>query len=214
MSICTFFCGSPETSAASPPAGPAASGGTVVAVGDSLTAGYGVPESESYPALLENKLRGAGYPWRVVNAGISGETSSGTLSRIDWILKLKPDIVILCTGANDGLRGVDPQLTRKNIDKMISALRAKGVVVVLAGMQMLKNMGVAYTTEFAAIYPRLATKHGLILVPFILANVAGDPSLNLADGIHPSAKGYRIVADTIYPYLLKAIEKKKGNITR
>ena len=213
MSLCAFFCGSQEASSASPSAGPP-SGGTIVAVGDSLTAGFGVPESEAYPALLDKKLRSAGYNWRVVNAGINGETSSGTLSRIDWIMKLKPDIVILCIGANDGLRGVDPQLTRKNIDKIIAAFKAKGVLVVLAGMQMIKNMGVSYTSEFAAIYPGLARKHGLILVPFFLANVAGDPNLNLGDGIHPNAKGYRIVADTIFPYLLKAIDKKRANKTR
>jgi acyl-CoA thioesterase-1 len=210
--LCTLFAGcQKESQPAAAVSSEPASQGTIVAVGDSLTAGKGVPESEAYPAQLEKKLSQAGYRWRVVNAGISGETSSGTLSRIDWILKLKPDIVVLCIGANDGMRGVDPRLTRRNIDKIVTELEAKDVVVVLAGMQMLTNLGQAYTTEFAAIYPQIAQKHHLILAPFFLAEVAGDPSLNQGDGIHPSAKGYRIVTETIYPYVLQAIEKKKGN---
>jgi acyl-CoA thioesterase I len=213
MTLCTLFagCQKDKEPAASLPPEPTVYDGTVVAVGDSLTAGAGLSESYAYPAQMEKKLRQAGYRWRVVNAGISGETSSGTLSRIDWILKLEPDIVILEIGANDGLRGVDPQLARRNIDKIVTALQAKGVVVVLAGMQMLINMGASYTTEFAAIYPKVAREHDLILIPFFLSNVAGDASLNLADGIHPTAKGYSIVTETVYPYLLQAIEKKRGH---
>ncbi len=187
---------------------PPAYQGTVVAVGDSLTAGYGVPEGDAYPARLEAKLNQAGYRWRVVNAGISGETSSGALSRIDWILRLKPDIVILETGANDGLRGVDPQLTRQNIDRMAAELQAKDVLVVLAGMQMMRNLGSDYVERFAAIYPAVAEKRHLILIPFFLANVAGDAALNQADGIHPLAQGYRIVVETVYPYLIQAIKRK------
>jgi acyl-CoA thioesterase I len=196
-------------SAAAPTDAPAAFEGTVVAVGDSLTAGYGLPETDAYPAQLEKKLRQAGYRWRVINAGISGETSSGTLSRVNWILKLKPDIVILETGANDGLRGVDPQVTLKNIDQTVSLLRENGVEVVLAGMQMFANLGPSYTKQFADIYPKVAARHSLILVPFFLTGVAGDASLNQPDGIHPVAKGYRIVSDLVYPYLLQAIERKK-----
>lgn len=183
--------------------------GTVVAVGDSLTAGYGVPESEAYPAQIEKKLHQAGYRWRVVNAGISGETSSGTLSRIDWILKLKPDVVVLEIGANDGLRGVDPHLVQKNIDQIVSTLQSRGIVVVLAGMQMVRNLGYQYTTGYANIYPSVARKHDVILIPFFLAKVAGDPNLNLSDGIHPTGQGYRIVTETVYPYLVKAIDKTR-----
>ena len=201
-------CQKESGSAAPPPAGPAYQG-TIVAVGDSLTAGLGLAEADAYPAQLERKLHQAGYRWRVINAGISGETSSGTLSRVDWILKLKPDIVILETGANDGLRGVNPQLTRGNIDKTVSRLQQKGVVVVLAGMRMFNNLGPSYTKEFAAIYPAVAAKHHLILVPFFLAGVAGDAALNQADGIHPRAKGYAIVTELVYPYLLQAIDRKK-----
>jgi acyl-CoA thioesterase-1 len=183
--------------------------GTIVAVGDSLTTGLGVDETEAYPALLERRLREAGRPWRVVNAGISGETSSGTLSRVGWILTMKPEIVVLETGANDGLRGVDPRLTRRNIDEIVSRLRERDVTVVLTGMRMVANLGRDYTQAFASIYPGVARKHGLILIPFFLEGVAGVPSLNQPDGLHPTAEGYRVVTDTVYPYVLQAIEKVK-----
>jgi acyl-CoA thioesterase-1 len=211
MSVCTVFAGcerqkEPKTGVADPPAAE----GTLVAVGDSLTAGYGVPESEAYPARLEKKLNQAGYRWRVINAGISGETSSGALSRIEWILKLKPDIVILETGANDGLRGIDPKLTRHNIDLMVTQLQAKGVLVVLAGMKMFKSLGEGYASQFDAVYPEVAKKHDLILIPFFLSKVAGDPALNQADTIHPLSDGYRVVAETVHPYVVRAIEKKRA----
>ena len=181
--------------------------GTIVAVGDSLTAGYGVKETDAYPARLENKLRAEGYRWRVVNAGISGETSSGVRSRLAWVLKLKPDIVILETGANDGLRGIDPQVTRKNIEETVRILKENRVAVVLAGMRMVSNLGRDYTGAFAAIYPAVARKFDLILIPFFLQGVAGEPSLNQGDGIHPLAEGYRIVTETVYPYVLQAVKK-------
>lgn len=181
--------------------------GTIVAVGDSLTAGYGVKEEDAYPAQLEKKLRAAGYRWRVINAGISGETSSGALSRINWVLKLKPDIVILETGANDGLRGIDPKVMKENISATVRILKKNNVKVVLAGMRMLTNMGQDYTKAFYSVYTEIARKEGLILIPFFLAGVAGDPVLNQADGIHPFAGGYRIVTETVYPYLLQAIGK-------
>jgi acyl-CoA thioesterase I len=181
--------------------------GTIVAMGDSLTAGLGVNENDAYPAQLERKLQAAGLHWRVVNAGISGETSSGALSRINWMLKLKPDIVILETGANDGLRGVDPRVTQRNIDEMLRILQRNKVLVVLAGMRMLRNMGAEYTSAFNAIYPRLAAQHNVTLVPFFLQGVAGDSSLNQRDGIHPTAEGYRIITGKIYPYVLQAIKR-------
>lgn len=183
--------------------------GTIVAVGDSLTAGLGVNEEDAYPGLLEKKLQAAGVRWRVINAGISGETSSGVLSRISWLLKLRPDIVILETGANDGLRGVDPRVTRRNIDQTVAILKQNKITVVLAGMRMVTNMGREFTSAFAALYPSLARKHSLILVPFFLEGVAGDPSLNQADGIHPTAEGYRIIAETVYPHVLAAIDRQK-----
>ncbi len=178
--------------------------GTIVAVGDSLTAGYGVNDEDAYPARLERKLQAAGYHWRVVNAGISGETSSGTLSRVAWILKLKPDIVILETGANDGLRGIDPQVTKNNIDATVTALKQNHVTVILAGMRMVTSMGRDFTEKFAALYPAVARKHELLLMPFFLQGVAGDPALNQEDGIHPVSEGYRIITDKVYPFVLQA----------
>jgi acyl-CoA thioesterase-1 len=183
--------------------------GSIVAVGDSLTAGYGVTEADAYPARLEKKLQYAGFNWRVVNAGISGETSSGTLSRVAWVLKLKPDIVILETGANDGLRGIDPQLTKKNIAETVRQLKENRVTVILAGMRMVASMGRDYTTSFAAIYPEVAKQHDLILIPFFLQGVAGDPNLNQGDGIHPVAEGYRIITDMLYPYVEQALASKR-----
>lgn len=204
-------CQKEKESAAVPPTDKPVTQGTIVAVGDSLTAGYGISESQAYPAQLERKLREKGYRWRVVNAGISGETSTGTLARVEWIRQLNPDIVILEIGANDGMRGQDPELTRKNIDQIVVALQAQGATVVLAGMQMLTNLGPSYTRKFAAIYPKVAKQHNLILIPFILDKVAGDDSLNLSDGIHPNEKGYAIVTENVYPYLLQAIKQKSGN---
>jgi len=165
--------------------------------------------STRHPAQLENRLQSEGYRWRVINAGISGETSSGTRSRITWLLNLKPDIVILETGANDGLRGIDPKVTQKNIEEIVGILKENKVTVVLAGMRMVTNLGRDYTASFAAIYPTVARKFDLILIPFFLQGVAGDQSLNQGDGIHPLAKGYRIVMETVYPYVLQIVTKAK-----
>jgi acyl-CoA thioesterase-1 len=206
-----FLLGGCEQNAAPPPPATKAQptfAGTIVAVGDSLTAGYGVNEADAYPVQLEKKLQAAGFHWRVVNAGISGETSSGTLSRVAWVLKLKPDIVILETGANDGLRGINPQVTKKNIAEAVRILKENRVTVILAGMRMVTSMGRDYTSEFAAIYPAVAKKHDLILIPFFLQGVAGDPAINQSDGIHPVAEGYRIITDMIYPYVVQALAAK------
>lgn len=182
--------------------------GTVVALGNSLTAGLGVSEDRAYPALLEEKLIAAGNPYQVINAGISGETSSGALSRIKWVLTLEPDIVILETGANDGLRGIDPLLIEKNIREIVKTLKSENVIVVLAGMRMVENMGSDYTTAFAAIYPRIAGEEDLVFIPFFLEGVAGNRRFNQEDGIHPTAEGYRLITDVVYPYLLEAIRKR------
>jgi acyl-CoA thioesterase-1 len=179
---------------------------TIIALGDSLTAGYGVKEKEAYPARLERKLHEAGYRWRVINAGISGETSRETLARLNRVLELKPTMVILEIGVNDGFQGLDPTMIRRNIEEIVHILKKEGVQVVLAGMRMFDNFKPGYNASFAAIYPEVAKKHDLVLIPFFLEGVAGDPSLNRMDGIHPTAKGYRIVAETVYPYLLKADE--------
>jgi acyl-CoA thioesterase-1 len=181
--------------------------GTIVAVGDSLTAGLGVSEEKAYPALLEKKLIAEGHPYKVINGGISGETSSGALSRIKWVLTLKPDIVILETGANDGFRGIDPSLIQKNIREIVGILKRANVIVVLAGMRMVENLGSEYTTTFSRIYSTVADEEDLIFVPFFLEGVAGKRQYNQPDGIHPTAEGYRIITRLVYPYVLEAINK-------
>jgi acyl-CoA thioesterase-1 len=180
--------------------------GTIVAVGDSLTEGLGVEEELAYPAVLEEKLRARGYPYQVVNAGISGETSSGTLARIKWTLTLNPDIVILVIGANDGFRGIDPDLIRTNIHKIVKELKGNNVIVVLGAMQIVQNLGKDYTTAFAKIYPEIARSENIIFTPFFLKGVAANRKLNQADGIHPTAEGYQVIVDNIIPFVVEAIE--------
>ncbi len=179
--------------------------GIIVAVGDSLTEGLGVDEELAYPAVLEEKLGKQGYQYQVINAGISGETSSGTLSRIKWVLTLKPDIVILVIGANDGFRGIDPGLIKSNIRTILKSLKEKNVTVVLGGMQIVQNLGQDYTNAFAQIYPEVARSEGVIFIPFLLAGVAANRGLNQADGIHPTAEGYQVIVDNITPYVIEAI---------
>ncbi|NNK84872.1 MAG: arylesterase, partial [Desulfobacterales bacterium] len=182
--------------------------GTIVAVGDSLTAGLGVDENLAYPSLIEKRLAADGLFFKVVNAGISGETSSGTLSRINWVISsLKPDMVILVTGANDGLRGIDAKLLKQNLDQIITILKEKKIRVVLGGMKMLPNLGPDYVKEFERVYPEMADKHHIPLIPFFLKGVAGEKTLNQPDGIHPTAEGYTVIVDHIYPYILEAVLK-------
>jgi acyl-CoA thioesterase-1 len=188
--------------------------GLIVALGDSLTAGLGLNERDAWPAQLERRLRAAGLRWKVINAGISGETSSGARARLAWVLGLKPDIMVLETGANDGLRGIPPQVLQANLDSMLTTLGDSRVTVVLAGMQMLRNLGPAYTTAFARVYPDLAQKHRAILIPFFLEGVAANPALNQSDGLHPTAEGYRVITDLVYPRILDAIERVRLTSTR
>jgi acyl-CoA thioesterase-1 len=198
----------PNDTASKTAAATAAARKTIVALGDSLTAGQGVAESMAYPALLQKKLDDDGYHFNVVNAGVSGETSSGALSRIEWVISsLKPDIIILETGANDGLRGIDTEVLRKNLDRIVSIIKAHHIRVLLCGMKMLPNLGPEYVRAFARIYPEVARKYDIPLVPFFLEGVAGDPRFNQPDGIHPTAKGYRRIVDHIYPYVLDVIER-------
>jgi len=179
---------------------------TILAFGDSLTEGFGVSADANYPSQLESRLRDDGYAVRVINGGISGETSSSALARLDWMLNTEPDIVIVETGGNDALRGVDLDLTRKNLDEIVGRFTDSGAVVVVAGLQIIQNLGVEYTTEFAAIFPSVAEKHNAILIPFVLEGVATDPDLNQPDFIHPNAKGYTVMVGYIYEYVLQAIE--------
>ncbi len=204
-------CGSAEPAPRPTPtvetAAPAADRITIVAFGDSLTEGFGVEPGESYPAQLGAKLEANGYDIDVVNGGISGETSSGGLSRVDWMLGTEPDIVIVETGGNDGLRGIELSETAANIDEIVRKFDESGVIVIVAGMQIVQNLGEEYTTEFAAIYPTVATKYGTILIPFFLEGVAADPDLNQPDFIHPTGDGYTVIVDNIYPFVVEAIEQ-------
>jgi len=173
---------------------------TLLFYGDSITAGYGLDPGDAYPAIIQQKIDDAGLAWKVVNAGLSGETTAGGLRRLDWILRQPVDIFVIELGGNDGLRGLEPDVTRANLEKMIERIRAKNprVVVVLAGMQIPTNMGPAYAQAFAKIYPELAAAQHTVLIPFLLDRVGGIPELNQPDGIHPTAAGHRIVAETVW----------------
>jgi acyl-CoA thioesterase-1 len=170
----------------------------IVALGDSLTAGLGVDPSESYPAKLQQKLDAAGYHYRVVNAGVSGDTSAQGLNRVDAVRALHPAIAIVALGANDGLRGIPVEQTRRNLDAIITVLRKDGAKVVLAGMQLPPNLGPVYTNQFRDMFRDLAKARNTPLVPFLLEGVGGRRDLNQEDGVHPTAAGYDIVAENVW----------------
>ncbi len=195
----------PETAPANEPKTTAtiAKKKTIVFFGNSLTAGYGLTPTEAFPAVIGEKIDSAGLPYKVVNAGVSGETSSGGASRIDWILKQPLDVFVLELGANDGLRGIPLAQTRQSLQEIIDKVKAKypAATLVLAGMQIPPNMGPQYATGFRNLYPELAAKNGMTLVPFLLEGVGGERSLNLEDGIHPTAEGHRLVAENVWRVL-------------
>lgn len=178
---------------------------TAVFFGDSLTAGYGLddPASEAYPALIQEKIDAAKLPWRVVNAGLSGETTAGGLRRVEWVLRQPADLFVLELGANDGLRGIEPAVTQANLQAIIDRVRAKypAAKIVLVGMQMPPTMGEDYTRAFAAMYPAVAAKNQLTLVPFLLEGIGGRAEFNQPDGLHPTARGHEIVAETVWKVL-------------
>jgi len=173
----------------------------IVAFGDSLTAGLGVKPEQSYPARLEAKLRSAGYGYRVVNAGVSGDTTAGGLRRIDWALRSKPDVVIVALGANDALRALDLRSVRANLDAIVARFQKAGVRVLLVGMEVPPNYGARYAADFRAIYADIARKRAVAFMPFLLDGVAGNPALNQPDGIHPTAEGYAVIVDRLWPHL-------------
>ena len=173
----------------------------IVAFGDSLTAGQGVPAEQAYPALLAARLRAEGYPYRVVNAGVSGDTTAGGLRRVDWALRLGPEVVILELGINDALRGQDLETVRSNLHQLVERFQSAGVRVLIAGMRLPPNYGAGYGTAFQRLYEEVARKRGAALMPFFLDGVAGDPRLNQLDGIHPTADGYRLIVDRLWPHL-------------
>ncbi|HEV8458733.1 MAG TPA: arylesterase [Methylomirabilota bacterium] len=182
----------------------------IVAFGDSLTAGLGVPAEQSYPARLAERLTAEGYAYRVVNAGVSGDTTAGGLRRVDWALRLKPEIVILELGANDALRGQDLAAVRANVDQLVARFQAAGTQVLVAGMRLPPNYGPRYGGEFQRIFEEVARRRGAALMPFFLEGVAGVPRLNQADGIHPTAAGYAVVVDRLWPHLRPLLAPKTG----
>lgn len=175
----------------------------LVFFGNSLTAGYGLNPEEAFPARTQVKIDSLELGYEVINAGLSGETSAGGLTRIDWILQQKPDIFVLELGANDGLRGIPVTETRKNLQGILDKVKAVNpeVKLVVAGMMVPPNMGPEYAKDFQSIFPELAKTNNATLIPFLLDGVAGERSLNLADGIHPTAEGHQMVANSIWKYL-------------
>lgn len=175
----------------------------VLFFGDSLTAGYGLSPEQAFPALVEKSCSQNGTPCKVINAGLSGETSAGGLSRIDWVLRQPIDVFVLELGANDGLRGLPLDQTRKNLQAIIDKVKAKypAVKIVVAGMMVPPNLGPEYTADFKKIFPELAKKNNATLIPFLLKDVAGYEKLNQGDGIHPNQEGHKIVAKNVYHVL-------------
>ncbi|NBJ10304.1 arylesterase [Microvirga arsenatis] len=171
----------------------------LVAFGDSLTAGYGLPQEAAFPVVLERALKARGHSVEIANAGVSGDTTSGGLDRLDWSVPDGTDGVILELGANDMLRGLDPAGIRRNLEAIVERLKARNIPVMLAGMYATRNLGPDYIAKFDPIHQEIAKKHDLVLYPFFLDGVAGDRSLNLPDGIHPTAKGIEIIVGRILP---------------
>jgi len=171
----------------------------IVVLGDSLSAGYGLPAAEAFPAQLEQALRQSGQAVRVINAGVSGDTTAGGLARLDWALAERPQLVIVQLGANDALRGLDPEQARANLDAILTRLKREETQILLAGMRAPRNLGPAYYTKFDRIYSDLARKHQVALDPFFLEGVALRPELNQADGLHPNAQGVAMVVRRLLP---------------
>lgn len=205
---------SPEASAGTPqPVDPAAppSRPKIVFLGDSLTVGLGLVESQAYPALIQNRLDEDGYRYEVVNAGVSGDTSAGGLRRLDWALDGDVRVLVVALGANDGLRGLSVAEMKQNLTAIIERARARNVVVILAGMEAPPNYGPEYTQSFRAAFRDVAAKQRVLFIPFLLNNVAGVSSLNQADGIHPDAEGARIIAETVWPVLRSVLDQMAGS---
>ncbi len=176
---------------------------TILFFGNSITAGYGLEPNEAFPALIQDKIDSLHLPYKVINAGVSGETTSGGMGRIDWILRQPVDVFVLELGGNDGLRGIPLTVTKSNLQAIIDKVKTKypSVKIVLAGMQIPPNLGQDYTSEFKKIYPALAEKNDVALIPFLLQGVGGDPKLNQDDGIHPNKTGEKIVAENVWNLL-------------
>jgi acyl-CoA thioesterase I len=180
----------------------------IVVLGDSLTAGYGLAAEHSVPSRLQSRLDAEGYDYEVVNAGVSGDTSAGGLSRLDWVLEGDVAILVIELGANDGLRGLPVQNLRRNLDAIITRARARGITVLLTGMEAPPNYGAAYTAEFRQVFHDLAQSHDVAFLPFFLEGVAGVPHLNLRDGIHPNADGTRAIEDVVWNVLEPLLDRQ------
>ncbi|WP_374031826.1 arylesterase [Bdellovibrio bacteriovorus] len=178
----------------------------LIVLGDSLTEGYGVAKDAAFPAVLEKKLHEAGKKeWTIINAGVSGSTTASGLSRMKWVFKSKPDVVLLALGANDGLRGLKVEDSEKHLAQSIEYAQSQKVKVILGGLYMPPNYGKDYTEKFKKMYESLAKKYKLTFIPFILDKVAGNPKYNLADGIHPNEEGHKIIADNVFSVLKGAL---------
>ena len=182
----------------------------IVVLGDSLTAGYGLSREDAFPARLEGALRAAGHGWRVIDAGVSGDTSAGGLARLDWALADKPEIVIVELGANDGLRGLPSDRMEANLDAILARIGESGAGTLLAGMRAPANFGADYAAAFRVVYERLAAKHRVAFYPFFLEGVAMEPALNQPDGIHPNAAGVAEIVRRIVPHVVALIARHKG----
>jgi acyl-CoA thioesterase-1 len=182
----------------------------VVFLGDSLTAGLGLPMDQAYPSLIQRRIDAAGLHYEVVNAGVSGDTSAGGLSRLDWALEGDVRVLVVALGGNDGLRGLPPEALKRNLAEIITRAQARGIAVVLAGMEAPPNYGRDYIVSFHKVYPALAREYHVPLVPFLLQGVAGSETLNQPDGIHPTAAGARIVADNVWTVLQPILQGKDG----
>ena len=182
----------------------------VLFLGTSLTAGLGLEEGQAFPARLARLLEQRGLAIDAVNAGVSGDTSAGGLERLDWLLRRPPDVVVVELGANDGLRGLPVEMTADNLRRVIARSVDAGARVIVAGMRMPPNYGATYERDFAALFPRIASETGSLLVPFLLEGVAADPDLNLPDGIHPNAAGHQRIAETVLPFLVNALTEPTG----
>ncbi len=199
-----------STKADAPPVPIRASRPRIVILGDSLTAGLGLPADQAYPTLLQARLKDEGFNYEVVNAGVSGDTSAGGLSRLDWALEGDVRILVVALGGNDGLRGLPPDALRQNLATIVERAQARHITVILAGMEAPPNYGRDYIVNFHQVYPALAQQYHVALVPFLLQGVAGSGTLNQADGIHPTAAGARIVADNVWRVLKPVAEAAKG----
>lgn len=182
---------------------------TILFFGDSITAGYGIDMEEAFPALIANRIDSLNLAYRSVNAGLSGETSAGGLRRVEWVLRQGVDIFVLELGGNDGLRGIDPESTKQNLQGIIDKVAESNpeATLLLTGMQAPPNMGESYTRRFQQIFEELASENSVIFMPFILERVAGDPDLNLPDGIHPTEEGHRLIADHLWEYLYPMLSR-------